>query len=51
MASQSIFALIIPGVRLQTNDDKAFQIGFAGAYFDGDVVPLPIPMVTWFRRL
>ena len=49
--NQSIFALIIPGVRLQTNDDKAFQIGFAGAYFDGDVVPLPIPMITWFRRL
>jgi len=48
---KAIFALIIPGVRLQTNDDKAFQIGFAGAYFDGDIVPLPIPMVTWFRRL
>ncbi len=48
---KAIFALIIPGVRLQTNDDKAFQIGFAGAYFDGDILPLPIPMVTWFRRL
>lgn len=49
--SQSTIALIIPGIRMQTNDDKAFQIGFAGAYFDGDVIPLPIPMVTWFRRL
>jgi len=48
---KAIFALIIPGVRLQTDDNKAFQIGFAGAYFDGDVIPLPIPMVTWFRRL
>mgnify|MGYP006110408883 CR=1 FL=1 len=48
---KAIFALIIPGVRVQTNDNKAFQIGFAGAYFDGDVIPLPIPMVTWFRRL
>ena len=49
--SQSTIALIIPGIRMQTNDNKAFQIGFAGAYFDGDVIPLPIPMVTWFRRL
>ena len=48
---KAIFALIIPGVRVQTDENKAFQIGFAGAYFDGDIVPLPIPMVTWFRRL
>ena len=46
-----VAALIIPGFRFQTQEDKAFQIGFAGAYFDGDVVSMPIPMVTWFRRL
>ena len=48
---KAIFALIIPGIRIQTNDDKALQMGFAGIYFDGDIAPLPIPMVTWFRRL
>ena len=34
----AIFALIIPGIRIQTNDDKALQIGFARAYFDGNLV-------------
>lgn len=48
---KAIFALIIPGIRVQTNDDKAFQVGFAGIYFDGEIVPLPIPMVSLFRRL
>ena len=48
---KAIFALIIPGIRFQKNDDSAVQVGFAGIYFDGEIVPLPIPMVSLFRRL
>jgi len=49
--TNTVAALIIPGFRFQTHDDKAFQIGFAGIFYDGTVVPAPIPMVTWFRKL
>ena len=44
-------ALIIPGLRIQTSEDKAFQFGFAGIITNGDAVPVPIPMIQWYRRL
>ncbi len=57
-------ALIMPGLRFQTKPDRAFQIGFAGivwSYTDvsntgvktknRETIPLPIPMLTWFRKL
>ncbi len=58
-------ALIMPGLRFQTNSDRAFQIGFAGiisTYTEvnsqtgakskyRETVPVPIPMLTWFRNL
>jgi hypothetical protein len=31
--------LLIPGIRLQTANDKAFQFGFAGIVADGNVLP------------
>lgn len=43
--------LLIPGIRLQTEPNKAFQFGFGGAYIDGELVPAPIPMVQWYRQL
>jgi hypothetical protein len=43
--------LLIPGIRLQTNPNKAFQFGFGGAYVDGKIVPTPIPMVQWYQKL
>jgi opacity protein-like surface antigen len=48
---RTVFAAIIPGIRIKTGDAKAFQFGFAGVYFDGEVAPLPIPMLKWFRKL
>ena len=48
---KSGFALIMPGIRLQTQADRAFQLGFAGVYFDGEVAPLPVPMLQWFRKI
>ena len=44
-------ALIIPGLRFQTEENKAFQIGFAGVVYDGELAPFPFPMLQWFRKL
>ncbi len=57
------FALLMPGMRFQTAPNKAFQFGFAGIIYtytetiNGEkvhqraTVPLPIPMLTWFRKI
>lgn len=50
-ANTSTTALIIPGIRVQTAKDKAFQFGFAGIYADSEFVPLPIPFVQWYKKL
>jgi hypothetical protein len=44
-------ALLIPGLRWHQAEGKAFQFGFTGIVFDGEVVPVPIPMVQWYRSL
>lgn len=44
-------ALLIPGIRLQTDPNKAFQIGFAAFAADGDLLPIPLPFIQWFRKL
>ncbi|MEI6022133.1 MAG: hypothetical protein WCR21_13480 [Bacteroidota bacterium] len=44
-------ALIIPGLRFQTDKNKAFQFGFAGVSSNSNWLPIPIPMVQWFRSL
>ena len=45
------FALLIPGIRWQTETNKAFQFGFAGFSSNGEFLPLPIPVVQWYRKL
>lgn len=45
------FALLIPGLRLQFKEKSAFQFGFAGIYANGELAPLPIPMIQWYRKL
>lgn len=42
---------IIPGLRWNQSESKAFQIGFAGIINNGQAAPVPIPMLQWFRRL
>jgi len=44
-------ALLMPGVRWHQEEGKAFQFGFTGIYTDGEFVPVPIPMVQWYRSL
>ncbi|MCE3228736.1 MAG: hypothetical protein K0S32_3287 [Bacteroidetes bacterium] len=45
------FALIIPGIRWQSEPNKAFQFGFTGVIVDGNTWPVPIPMVQWYRKI
>lgn len=48
---RSGFALLIPGVRWHRDEGKAFQFGFSGFISDGNLLPLPIPMLQWYRTL
>ena len=43
--------LIIPGLRYQVKPTAAFQFGFGGLAINGELVPSPIPIVSWFRKL
>lgn len=45
-------AVIMPGCRIQSTSNKAFQFSVAGIMYtnnDGDFIPIPIPMCSWFR--
>lgn len=44
-------ALIIPGLRWQIDNNRAFQFGFTGFYFDDGFAEFPIPMIQLYRRL
>ena len=45
------FAAFVPGFRWQSASDRAFQFGFGAAAVEGELIPMPIPMVQWFRTL
>ena len=45
------FAIIVPGIRVSRKPERAFQIGFAALSADGEMVPIPIPMLSWFIRI
>ena len=44
-------AIFIPGIRWQLSEEKAFQFGFTGFSYDGEVSPAVIPMLQWYRKL
>ena len=43
---------IMPGMRFQKNDNRAFQIAVAGvtAWQDGYTYTFPLPLVSWFFK-
>ncbi|HBB90955.1 MAG: hypothetical protein A2X22_07080 [Bacteroidetes bacterium GWF2_49_14] len=43
--------VLAPGLRFQATENSSFQFGFTGLHLDGEFVPVPIPMVQWFRRI
>ena len=50
-AGDSPLFIIIPGLRFSRSENKAFQFGFAGVIFEGEAVPFPIPMISWFVKI
>lgn len=42
-------SIFIPGVRIHGTEKASFQFGFAAVVAEGDLVPVPLPMVQWFR--
>lgn len=47
----SSLLVLSPGLRFQANENSSFQFGFTGIYTDGEFIPVPIPMVQWFRKI
>lgn len=43
--------LFIPGIRFHQAEGKAIQFGFAAIGSDGELLPVPIPMIQWYRAL
>ena len=44
-------ALLIPGLRWHQEEGKAIQFGFTGVITYGEILPIPIPTVQWYRSL
>lgn len=43
--------VLIPGIRFQVTPSSSLQFGFTGVHFEGEFLPIPIPMVQWFKRI
>ncbi len=43
--------VLAPGLRFQTNQKNSIQFGFTGLHMDGEFMPVPIPMIQWFRAI
>lgn len=46
----NLYAFLVPGYRIQTGVDAAFQIGFPGLISSDSSTPVGFPMVSWFRK-
>jgi hypothetical protein len=47
-SSSNLIGFVSPGFRFQQTPGKAFQVGFTGAFSNG--IPIPIPMIQWYRK-
>lgn len=45
------FSLIVPGIRWHVKEGRSFQFGFAGIINDGEMLPVPIPMVQLYQTI
>jgi hypothetical protein len=50
--SNQFAVYVMPGMRFQKNDNRAFQIAIAGVsvWQDGDTYTFPLPMVSWLFK-
>ncbi len=46
-AKDGVVAVLVPGLRFDRNKGGAFQFGLGGLIVDGEVVPFPVPMLSW----
>lgn len=49
--NRDAFALIIPGIRWHQSEGRSIQFGFTGVIANGEILPIPIPMIQWYRSL
>ncbi len=49
MGKDDKFTVLIPGLRLSPSEKSAIQFGFTGLIIDGDAIPIPIPMISYFH--
>lgn len=47
----STFAYLIPGLRIHTKPKRAFQFGFGGVAVEGELLPVPIPIINFFQQI
>ncbi len=45
------FAILVPGIRVSRKVDRAFQIGLAAVRAEGETIPVPVPIISWFIKL
>ncbi len=43
--------VLVPGIRFQSSPSSSLQFGFTGVHFEGEFLPVPIPMIQWFKRI
>jgi hypothetical protein len=48
--SKTTYFVLIPGFRMETSENSAFQIGFPGIVTLDDSTPLGFPMFSWFHK-
>lgn len=50
-AQENTVAVVIPGLRFDRKKGGAFQFGLAGLVINNDVVPFPVPFLSWFIEI
>lgn len=45
------WALVIPGLRFKQRNKGEFQFGMGLLIADGEIIPSPVPMISWFRKI
>lgn len=50
-AKEDVVAIIVPGLRFDRSKGGAFQFGLGGLVVNGEVVPFPVPFVSWFVKI
>ena len=43
--------IALPGLRFQDGPDRAFQFGLGVIAYNGEFVQIPLPILSWFRRI